>query len=68
MYTRCFFRKEPTIVHPAEPDVQITCLLFDRRKDSVLIGDTTGQVKLYEIKNLQVGEEEQVRLMVARQL
>lgn len=57
---------DPTIVHHAAPGVQMTSLLFARGKDCILVGDTNGQVTFYELKNLNVGEGKQVKMIVDR--
>lgn len=51
----------PTIVHHAVPGVKLTSLLFARGADSVLVGDSEGQVTVYKLKNLSVGEGKQVK-------
>ncbi|XP_031725305.1 dynein axonemal intermediate chain 4 [Anarrhichthys ocellatus] len=50
----------PTIVHHAAAGVKVKSLLFTRGTDCVLVGDTDGQVTVYRIKNLRVGEDKQV--------
>ncbi|XP_068579502.1 dynein axonemal intermediate chain 4-like [Cebidichthys violaceus] len=50
----------PTIVHHATVGVKVKSLLFTRGTDCVLVGDTDGQVTVYRIKNLRVGEDKQV--------
>ncbi|KAM7415026.1 hypothetical protein PAMA_019718 [Pampus argenteus] len=51
---------DPITVHQAEPGVNMMSLLFARGTDSVLVGDSDGQVTVYKIKNLRVGEAKQV--------
>ncbi|XP_034540734.1 WD repeat-containing protein 78 [Notolabrus celidotus] len=65
----------PTIVHPAPPGVRFTSLQFTRGTDCLLVGDSDGQVTVYQIKNLSVGEGKQgnsldsiVRSVVSGQL
>ncbi|KAM7397079.1 hypothetical protein PAMP_020076 [Pampus punctatissimus] len=48
------------IVHQAAPGVKMTSLLFAKGTDSVLVGDSDGQVTVYKMKNLRVGEGKQV--------
>ncbi|XP_037833988.1 dynein intermediate chain 4, axonemal isoform X2 [Kryptolebias marmoratus] len=50
----------PTIVHHAAADVELTSLLFARDSDSVLVGDTEGQVTVYKLPNLRVGRTKKV--------
>lgn len=51
---------DPTIVHLAAPGVKMTSLLFATQIDCVLVGDSDGQVSVYQLKNLTVGEGNQV--------
>ncbi|CAJ1056058.1 WD repeat-containing protein 78 [Xyrichtys novacula] len=51
---------KPTIVQPAPPGVTFTSLLFTRETDCLLVGDSDGQVTVYQIKNLNVGDGKQV--------
>lgn len=50
------------MVHHAAPGVKMTSLLFARGTDCVLVGDSDGQVTVYQLKNLRVGEGKQVKL------
>ncbi|XP_068459311.1 dynein axonemal intermediate chain 4-like [Clinocottus analis] len=50
----------PSIVHRSADGVKVTYLLFTRGIDGVLVGDSDGQVILYQIKNLNVGEDKKV--------
>uniref|UniRef100_A0A8C9YX04 Dynein axonemal intermediate chain 4 n=1 Tax=Sander lucioperca TaxID=283035 RepID=A0A8C9YX04_SANLU len=50
----------PTIVHQAAPGVTVTSVLFSRGTDCVLVGDSEGQVTVYQLKNLSVGQGKQV--------
>ncbi|XP_034735125.1 WD repeat-containing protein 78-like [Etheostoma cragini] len=50
----------PTIVHKAAPGVTMTSVLFARGTDCVLVGDSEGQVTVYQLKNLSVGQGKQV--------
>uniref|UniRef100_A0A667Z1W3 Dynein axonemal intermediate chain 4 n=1 Tax=Myripristis murdjan TaxID=586833 RepID=A0A667Z1W3_9TELE len=51
---------DPVIVHMAAPGVKMTSLLFALQTDCVLVGDNSGQVTVYQIKNFTVGEGNQV--------
>ncbi|KAM3876335.1 dynein axonemal intermediate chain 4 [Diretmus argenteus] len=66
---------DPIIVHLAAPGVKMTSLLFATQIDCVLVGDSDGQVSIYQLKNLTVGDgnqvdtvEEIISSAVARQL
>ncbi|XP_071380153.1 dynein axonemal intermediate chain 4, partial [Centroberyx affinis] len=50
---------DPIIVHPAAPGVKMTSLLFATQTDCVLVGDSDGQVSVYQLNNLTVGEGNQ---------
>ncbi|XP_070775448.1 dynein axonemal intermediate chain 4 [Enoplosus armatus] len=54
---------DPIIVQPAAPDVKMTTLLFATQTDCVLVGDSVGQVTVYQLKNLSVGESSQVDIL-----
>ncbi|XP_074077343.1 dynein axonemal intermediate chain 4 [Macrotis lagotis] len=43
---------DPIIVNSAYPGVKFTTVLFSKSTDCVLIGDSEGQVVVYELKNL----------------
>lgn len=49
-------------MHRAAPGVKMTALLFARTTDCVVLGDSDGHVTVYQLKNLIVGEEKQVKL------
>ncbi|XP_024257640.1 dynein axonemal intermediate chain 4 [Oncorhynchus tshawytscha] len=51
---------DPTIVSLASPGVKLTSLLFATETDCILVGDSDGQVGVYQLKNLTVGEGTQV--------
>ncbi|XP_036834501.1 dynein intermediate chain 4, axonemal isoform X3 [Oncorhynchus mykiss] len=51
---------DPTIVSLASPGVKLTSLLFATETDCILVGDSDGQVSIYQLKNLTVGEGTQV--------
>ncbi|XP_034091989.1 WD repeat-containing protein 78 isoform X3 [Gymnodraco acuticeps] len=48
----------PTVVHLAA--AAVTSLLFASGTDCVLVGDTEGEVTVYQLKNLGVGRDKQV--------
>lgn len=50
----------PTVVHRAA--AAVTSLLFASGTDCVLVGDTEGEVTVYQLKNLGVGRDKQVHL------
>lgn len=51
---------DPVIVQPVGPDVKPTSLLFAPQTDCVLVGDSSGQVTIYQLQNLSVGWSSQV--------
>ncbi|XP_041805802.1 dynein intermediate chain 4, axonemal [Chelmon rostratus] len=54
---------DPIIVQPAAPGVKMKSLLFATQTDCVLVGDNDGQVTVYQLKNLNVGESSQVDIL-----
>ncbi|XP_044076026.1 dynein axonemal intermediate chain 4-like [Siniperca chuatsi] len=54
---------DPIIVQPAAPGVKMKSLLFATQTDCVLVGDSDGQVTVYQLKNLSVGESSQVHIL-----
>ncbi|XP_049929482.1 dynein axonemal intermediate chain 4-like [Epinephelus moara] len=52
--------RSPIIVHDAAAGVNMTSLLFTKGTDCVLVGDSDGQVTVYQLKNLSVGGGKQV--------
>ncbi|XP_076018224.1 dynein axonemal intermediate chain 4, partial [Genypterus blacodes] len=54
---------EPTIVLPSVPDVKMTSLHFSTETECVIIGDSDGEVTVYLLKNLSVGEGNQVDVL-----
>ncbi|KAL4635028.1 WD repeat-containing protein 78 isoform X1 [Arapaima gigas] len=54
---RCIL--DPRIVQPARPGVKFTSLLFAPESDCILLGDTDGQVGVYQL-NMNLGEGTQV--------
>ncbi|XP_071346282.1 dynein axonemal intermediate chain 4-like isoform X2 [Trachinotus anak] len=54
---------DPAAVQPAAPGVKMTSLLFTKQTDCVLVGDSDGQVTVYQLKNLSVGASSQVDVL-----
>uniref|UniRef100_A0A3Q2P1V0 Dynein axonemal intermediate chain 4 n=1 Tax=Fundulus heteroclitus TaxID=8078 RepID=A0A3Q2P1V0_FUNHE len=52
---------DPVIVQPAAPGLKMTSFLFASLTDCVLVGDSYGQVTVYQMQNLRVGECRQVQ-------
>uniref|UniRef100_F7CJP1 Dynein axonemal intermediate chain 4 n=1 Tax=Monodelphis domestica TaxID=13616 RepID=F7CJP1_MONDO len=48
---------DPIIVNNAYPGVKITTVLFAKHTDCILIGDSEGQVTVYELKDMPVHGE-----------
>ncbi|XP_061678445.1 dynein axonemal intermediate chain 4 isoform X2 [Syngnathoides biaculeatus] len=46
---------DPVIVEPAARGINMTSFLFTRTSDCILVGDSSGQVSFYRIKDLSVG-------------
>uniref|UniRef100_A0A3B4X930 Dynein axonemal intermediate chain 4 n=1 Tax=Seriola lalandi dorsalis TaxID=1841481 RepID=A0A3B4X930_SERLL len=53
---------DPVSVQPAAAGVKMTSLLFATQTECVLVGDSDGQVTVYQLKNLSVGDSSQVTL------
>ncbi|XP_037644614.1 dynein intermediate chain 4, axonemal isoform X2 [Sebastes umbrosus] len=56
---------DPIIVQPAATDVKMKSLLFATQADCVLVGDSDGQVTVYQLKNISVGDSSQVDILEA---
>ncbi|XP_053293169.1 dynein axonemal intermediate chain 4 [Pleuronectes platessa] len=54
---------DPVAVQPAATSVMMRSLLFASHTGSVLVGDSEGQVTVYQLKNLSVGESSQVDIL-----
>ncbi|KAM4551076.1 dynein axonemal intermediate chain 4 isoform 1-T1 [Odontesthes bonariensis] len=54
---------DPVIMQPAAPGVRMTSLLFALETDCVVVGDSDGQVTVYQIKNLGVGQSSQMDVL-----
>ncbi|XP_053739752.1 dynein axonemal intermediate chain 4 [Synchiropus splendidus] len=50
---------DPVAVQSAPSGVKLSCLLFASQTNCVLVGDSSGQVMLYQLKNLRLDEERQ---------
>lgn len=61
-YTHLSISLDPVIVQPAAPSMKMRSLLFATQTDCVLVGGSDGQVTVYQLKNLSVGESSQVTL------
>ncbi|XP_068948915.1 dynein axonemal intermediate chain 4 isoform X2 [Petaurus breviceps papuanus] len=59
---------DPIIVNVANPGVKFTTVLFAKNTDCILIGDSEGQVVVYELKNMPVysesGREDAIDLLL----
>ncbi|XP_078119915.1 dynein axonemal intermediate chain 4-like [Sander vitreus] len=54
---------DPVIVQPAAAGVKMISLLFAPQTDCVLVGDSDGQVTVYQLRNLCVGDSSQVDVL-----
>ncbi|KAL7387061.1 hypothetical protein ABVT39_017776 [Epinephelus coioides] len=54
---------DPIIVQPAAADVEMKSLLFATQTDCVLVGDSDGQVTVYKLRNISVGQSSQVDIL-----
>uniref|UniRef100_A0A2K6FR43 Dynein axonemal intermediate chain 4 n=1 Tax=Propithecus coquereli TaxID=379532 RepID=A0A2K6FR43_PROCO len=43
---------DPLIVHVANPGIKFTTILFAKQTDCLLVGDSDGQVAVYELRNM----------------
>lgn len=43
---------DPLIVHSANPGIKFTTVLFAKQTDCLLVGDSDGQVVVYELRNM----------------
>ncbi|XP_036613654.1 dynein intermediate chain 4, axonemal [Trichosurus vulpecula] len=59
---------DPIIVNVANPGVKFTTVLFAKNTDCILIGDSEGQVIVYELKNMPIyiesGREDAIDLLL----
>ncbi|XP_041912029.1 dynein intermediate chain 4, axonemal [Alosa sapidissima] len=49
---------DPTIVSPAKPGVKLTTLLFAMGTECILVGDSDGQVSVYQLRNMPVNNHQ----------
>lgn len=54
---------DPVIVQPAAPWVKMTSLLFTSHTDCIVVGDSVGKVTVYLLKNMNIGEGNQVDVL-----
>ncbi|XP_049930749.1 dynein axonemal intermediate chain 4 isoform X2 [Epinephelus moara] len=54
---------DPIIVQPAAAGVEMKSLLFATQTDCVLVGDSDGQVTVYKLRNISVGQSSQVDIL-----
>lgn len=43
---------DPLIVNVANPGIKFTTVLFTKQTDCLLVGDSDGQVAVYELRNM----------------
>ncbi|XP_043859847.1 dynein axonemal intermediate chain 4 isoform X2 [Dromiciops gliroides] len=59
---------DPIIVNVANPGVKFTTVLFAKNTDCILIGDSEGQVIVYELKNMPIyidsGREDAIDILL----
>ncbi|XP_059840356.1 dynein axonemal intermediate chain 4 isoform X2 [Hypanus sabinus] len=48
---------DPIIIYPATEGVRLTTILFAKNTDCILVGDTNGQVTVYQLSNMSPNEE-----------
>lgn len=54
---------DPLIVNTANPGIKFTTILFAKQTDCLLVGDSDGQVSVYELRNMPTAlESGRVRL------
>lgn len=53
-FTNKIFRYslDPLIVNVANPGIKFTTVLFAKQTDCLLVGDSDGQVAVYELRNM----------------
>uniref|UniRef100_A0A2K6SRK5 Dynein axonemal intermediate chain 4 n=1 Tax=Saimiri boliviensis boliviensis TaxID=39432 RepID=A0A2K6SRK5_SAIBB len=58
---------DPLIVNVANPGIKFTTILFAKQTDCLLVGDSDGQVSVYELRNMPTAlDSGQVRLRVKK--
>lgn len=48
---------DPLIVNVANPGIKFTTVLFAKQTDCLLVGDSDGQVAVYELRNMPAPTE-----------
>ncbi|KAE8609634.1 hypothetical protein XENTR_v10011864 [Xenopus tropicalis] len=54
---------DPLIVNEANPGVKLTSILFAKNTNCVLIGDSDGQVNVYELRNVSSSKDSEVNAL-----
>lgn len=47
-----YYSLDPLIVNVANPGIKFTTVLFAKQTDCLLVGDSDGQVAVYELRNM----------------
>ena len=47
-----FYSLDPIIINPASSPTELSSCIFSQTSNSVLIGDTDGNVTVYQLKNI----------------
>lgn len=47
-----YYSLDPLIVNVANPGIKLTTVLFAKQTDCLLVGDSDGQVAVYELRNM----------------
>ncbi|XP_063057893.1 dynein axonemal intermediate chain 4 isoform X2 [Engraulis encrasicolus] len=55
---------DPTIVSPANPGVKLSTLLFATETECILVGDSAGQVSVYQLRNMPGGDTAKVETLL----
>lgn len=43
---------DPVIVSPVSPGMKLSCVTFSKTSNSILVGDSDGQISVYQLRNL----------------
>ncbi|KAG8437136.1 hypothetical protein GDO86_008001 [Hymenochirus boettgeri] len=54
---------DPVIVNSANPGVKLSSILFAKNTNCVLIGDSDGQVSVYELRNVSSSKDSEVNAL-----
>lgn len=54
---KAFCSLDPLIVNTANPGIKFTTILFAKQTDCLLVGDSDGQVSVYELRNMPTALE-----------